>query len=350
MKEGINMKLKKAVKIWLIIGLVMLFFQIFIGGVTRLTGSGLSITKWEIITGTIPPLNAYEWEEAFSLYKNTPQYKKINKGMSMSDFKFIYFWEYLHRLWARSMGFVFLIPFLFFLYKGWLERRLIRKLLILVGLTAVVATFGWIMVASGLNDRPWVSAYKLTWHLSLALIVFYYMAWIVFDHVMDISRLKTKWKTPFIFLFILVAIQIMIGGIMSGSKAGLFFPTWPDMNGELLPSILLNPENWIWTNFILYDENVFFPALVQFCHRLMGYVVFCFGLVYGLKYIRNTFDQSGKIGIAMIGLLCLQVVLGILTVLYCRGSIPLFLGITHQAVAIFLELSILWLIYKNTDR
>ena len=160
-------KYRKAVKVWLIIGLVMIFFQVVIGGVTRLTGSGLSITKWEIVTGTLPPLSDSQWLEEFELYKATPQYQKINEGMSLSDFKFIYFWEYFHRLWARSMGFVFLFPFLFFWWKGWIDKPLMQRLGITVLLAAIVASFGWIMVASGLIDRPWVIAYKLTSRLSI---------------------------------------------------------------------------------------------------------------------------------------------------------------------------------------
>ena len=163
--------LKTPVKIWLVIGLVMIFFQIIIGGITRLTGSGLSITKWEIETGAIPPLNHDQWQDEFELYKRTPQYQKINQGMDLSRFKWIYFWEYLHRLWARSMGFVFLIPLVIFWLKGYLGVKGLKKdLLIVFLLAALVGMFGWIMVGSGLVERPWVNAYKLSIHLGLALI------------------------------------------------------------------------------------------------------------------------------------------------------------------------------------
>ena len=155
-------------KIWLLTGVFMLFVQIIVGGITRLTGSGLSITKWEIITGTIPPLNAVQWDAAFDLYQATPQYQKINQGMSLAEFKFIYFWEYIHRLWARAMGFVFLIPFIYFAIKGWIDRKLMKNLGIVVLLAALAASFGWIMVNSGLKDRPWVNAYKLAVHLGIA--------------------------------------------------------------------------------------------------------------------------------------------------------------------------------------
>ncbi len=341
------MQTKRIVRIWLLVGLVMLFLQIFIGGVTRLTGSGLSITKWDIVVGTIPPLNAQDWLEAFDLYKDTPQYEKINKGMSMSDFKFIYFWEYFHRLWARLMGFVFLIPFLLFVSKGWLSRELIKRLLILVGLTAIVAVFGWIMVASGLEDRPWVSAYKLTWHLSLALVVFCYMAWIVCDFVFRFDRSKTTFGRSFIVLFTLTCIQIMLGGIMSGAKAGLFYPTWPDMNGEMFPTVLLNENYWTISSFYEYDKNPFFPAFIQFCHRIMGYIVFVSGMYIGYRYLKEA-GQKKWIGLTMLVLLTCQVVLGIWTLVSCKGEIPVFLGIVHQSFAILLLISVLLLVYVNT--
>jgi len=168
--KGVHPRLSNylpSVKIWLFIGLVMIFVQVLLGGITRLTGSGLSITKWEIVTGILPPMSQEAWQAEFDLYKATPQYQKINEGMSLSEFKFIYFWEYIHRLWARMMGFVFIIPFVVFLFKGHLDKALIKRLGGVVLMAAIVASFGWIMVASGLEDRPWVNAYKLSLHLGL---------------------------------------------------------------------------------------------------------------------------------------------------------------------------------------
>ncbi len=185
--EFISQKnIPRIVKIWLCIGLFMVFMQVMIGGITRLTESGLSITKWDIVTGTMPPLTTAQWEHEFDLYKATPQYAKLNFGMEMGSifesgtFKFIYFWEYLHRLWARSMGFVFAIPFFIFLARGMLSKRLIKDLGIVIFLAAVVASVGWIMVASGLINRPWVNGYKLTLHLSLAFLLFGYLLWATF--------------------------------------------------------------------------------------------------------------------------------------------------------------------------
>ena len=180
---------RRIVGAWLILGVFLVFFQIIIGGITRLTGSGLSITEWEIVIGSMPPTSAEKWESEFDKYKETPQYEKINQGMSMDDFKFIYFWEWLHRFWARWMGVVFIIPFLFFLFKRWLTRPWIFKLIMVMLLASLVASFGWIMVASGLIDRPWVDAYKLTMHLALALVVFAYLVWLSADMLRDESAL-----------------------------------------------------------------------------------------------------------------------------------------------------------------
>jgi Uncharacterized protein required for cytochrome oxidase assembly len=170
----------RAVKLWLLTGLAMIFMQIVIGGVTRLTGSGLSITRWEIVTGAVPPLSEADWQEAFDLYKQTPQYQKINEGMDIGAFKFIYFWEYFHRLWARLMFFVFVFPFAWFLWRGMMARRLVPRLLVVVALAGLEGFFGWAMVASGLIKRPWVNAYNLTLHLCMALVIFAYLMWTAF--------------------------------------------------------------------------------------------------------------------------------------------------------------------------
>ena len=343
--------MRQIVKYWLLAGMILLFFQIFIGGVTRLTGSGLSITKWEIVTGTIPPLSENQWDEVFNLYKATPQYEKLNEGMSMAQFKFIYFWEYLHRLWARMMGLIFIVPFFVFLFKGWLNPKLIRQLLILVGLAAVVAVFGWIMVASGLIDRPWVNAYKLTWHLSLALVVFSYMAWIVYESWWPDLKRRAEISSGKVTLFlILLAAQIMIGGIMSGSKAGLSYPSWPDMNGSLIPDVLFDVQQWKWQYFIDYDTNSFFPAFVQFVHRSLAYLLLIYGIYLCIRMWRSSVLVEKKSAILLGFVLVLQVILGIWTVINCVGQIPVGLGVAHQAVAVCLLAVTVWVFYISDRR
>ncbi len=339
----------KWIKAWLMIGLIMVFFQVVIGGITRLTGSGLSITKWEIVTGTLPPLNATQWEEAFDLYKATPQYQKINEGMSMASFKFIYFWEYIHRLWARLMGFVFLIPFLIFWSRGMFDKMLKKRLVVVFFLAAVVASFGWIMVASGLINRPWVNAYKLTMHLSLALVLYSYLFWtalkVFYPKVVPFAGKSLRsWG---IAITMVLAFQIILGGIMSGMKAGLNYPTWPAMDGGYIPGILLNSSMWTAENFVNYDSSSFMPALIQVFHRNVAYLLTF--LILGFTYFSfrakptKLFRNGGYI---LVTLLVAQVALGILTLVNCVGSVPVSLGVLHQAFALLLLSSMLFQDYQ----
>lgn len=344
-KEPIYMKI---IKWWLVIGVVMVLGQIVLGGVTRLTGSGLSITKWDIVTGTLPPLNTQEWNEAFDLYKATPQYAKINAGMSMSEFKYIFFWEFTHRLWARLMGFVFAIPFFIFLGKGWLSPDLRKRLGITVLLAAIVAAFGWIMVASGLIERPWVNAYKLTMHLSLACILYAYLLWTTFKQFQP--KVKSfphpVWKRWALALTMLIAFQIILGGIMAGTKAGLQFPTWPDMYGTYLPDILLDGSMWNVGNFSNYDSNPFLITLIQFLHRNTAYLLVVTGLWFSFKLYKTNYSsyiQKGSILLVLV--LITQILLGIYTVLACKGSIPVALGVFHQMGGILLLSTILYIDY-----
>jgi len=338
-----------AVKAWLIAGLFMIFMQVVVGGITRLTGSGLSITRWEIVTGTLPPLNEQQWEEAFGLYKATPQYARINEGMTMGEFQFIYFWEYIHRLWARLMGFVFIIPLAFFWLRGMLDKPLLKRMGVVFLLAALVASFGWIMVASGLVSRPWVNAYKLAMHLSLALILYSYLLWVAFkafqpEQPVLHNRLLKKGA---IAITAAIAVQIVLGGIMSGMKAGLFFPTWPDMNGMALPEVLLSGANWTVENFVDYDSSLFMPALIQLLHRTTAYILIIMVLWYFYKVLKANPGRHLKMGLyLLVSMLIIQVVLGILTVINCIGAIPVGLGVLHQAGALLLLSAILFVDYQ----
>jgi len=345
------MKYSRLVKIWLVLGVVMLFFQIVIGGITRITGSGLSITKWEIITGTLPPLSETRWLEEFDLYKETPQFEMINMDMKMGSifkvgtFKFIYFWEYLHRLWARMMGFVFLFPFIFFVFKSLIDKPLIKRLGIVIILTVLAASFGWIMVASGLIERPWVNAYKLALHLSIGISVYAAMLWTTF-YGFSLPRLKnSKISSTLNFFLIVLCLQIFFGGVMSGMKAGLFYPTWPDMNGSYVPEVIFNSEMYTLDNFNNYDKNELLPGLIQSIHRLTAYLLFFFGL-YVMRKIYSMETKVSRIQAILISLLLVvQMIIGILTVINCQGSIPILYGILHQIFAIFLLSSVLWTRY-----
>lgn len=336
MDQG-KQKIKNQVKIWLWIGFTMVLLQILIGGVTRLTGSGLSITKWEIVTGTLPPMNADQWHVEFDKYRATPQYQKINKGMSMDEFKFIYFWEYFHRLWARLMGFVFLIPAVLFwirgFFPGWLK---IRVVLIFV-IAALVAAFGWIMVASGLVDRPWVNAYRLSLHLSLAVILLAYILWTL----LKTYNLKTfsnrSLYTSALFLNAFLFIQVFLGGMVSGMRAALLYPTFPKMKGEWIPSLLFNSSMWKVENFVQYENSPFFPALIHTLHRFWAYflLIFTAWFLYRIhKSVSTVFLRNSQK--LLVILFALQVLLGIMTVLNSSGMVPVFWGVSHQVVGVLL--------------
>ncbi len=346
------MNIKPAVRNWLLLGAILVWFQIFIGGVTRLTESGLSITEWEIVEGTLPPLSAAAWTEALEEYKLTPQYKKINEGMTMSEFKFIYFWEYFHRLWARMMGFVFLFPLIYFVLRGWIPKRLVPNLLAMFFGAAIVALFGWIMVASGLKDRPWVNAYKLSVHLGLALILYCIILW---------TWMKEKWRSVELVrsahrsslmvwsrvILVLLSVQIILGGWMSGMKAALLYPQWPDMNGKFIPDALRDGDSWKWSNVVDYDGlAVFMPALVQFSHRMLAYLLTGLILWWWIsRLMRHSSTAIRRAGGIMILLLIAQILLGITTLVLSVGSIPVGWGSAHQMVAILLLSIVVFLFF-----
>lgn len=340
------MERNKAVGIWLFIGVVMIFFQIVIGGVTRLTGSGLSITKWEIVTGTIPPLSEDSWQKEFEHYKATPQYHKINKGMSLGDFKFIYFWEYFHRLWARSMGFVFLFPLLYFLWKKKIRQALKPHLAGVFGLAALVASFGWIMVASGLVERPWVNAYKLSIHLSLGILLYAYVLYLAYSETFAHKRTASTSMHSWAFTLTgVLALQIFFGGLMSGMKAGLFFPTWPDMNGAIIPLELMDLSKFSISAFTHYDSNIYAVAFVQFFHRFLAYAIIILAFIFWKKIKDSKIAAIQNAKNILVFTVLLQVTLGIITVVMCKGQIPVFWGVAHQAGAILLLSVLLYILY-----
>jgi cytochrome c oxidase assembly protein subunit 15 len=317
----------------------MVFFQIVIGGITRLTGSGLSITEWDIVMGSIPPLNEPGWIEEFEKYKATPQYQKINEGMSLSQFKFIYFWEYLHRLWARIMGFVFIIPFLFFYSKKALPGRLRQNLLKVVLLAMAAASFGWIMVASGLIDRPWVNAYKLSLHLLLGISVFVVLFWSVYDFVKvgPGGRRPIQLTYPRLLKLILIVlvIQIIFGGWMSGMRAALFYPNWPLIGDHVFPPDIFLRSNWSLQSFIHYDRGPFVVGLIQVLHRMTAYVIVIMVMWYVLRNRLWLIEKKGLVSITFfLSLLVVQIVLGIVTLLLSKSTIPVLWGVLHQGVGV----------------
>lgn len=341
-----NYKYSKIIRSWLLLGLIMLIGQVVLGGITRLTGSGLSITRWDIITGVIPPLNAEQWLKAFELYKETPQFHKINSMFTINEFKFIYFWEYFHRLWVRSLGFIFLIPFVIFVLKKQIDSYLIKRLGLVVLLTILTASAGWIMVQSGLINRPWVNAYKLTIHFVLAILVIAAMVKTIADVYVFGSQRKIKSKSFVLVVLNITFIQLIFAGLLAGMRAALYYPTWPDMNGEFIPAVLLNSTHWTWANMINYDSYLFAPAFIQFAHRILAYLlgILTFYMFFKLK---SEVERTSKKWVNYTTILVvLQIVLGIFLVINVEGKIPLFFGVTHQLVGLLYFMSLLFLYYS----
>lgn len=323
------------IRYWLVLGLVLVAGQIFLGGITRLTGSGLSITKWDIIIGTVPPMNDEAWEEVFALYKDTPQYRLINQGMSMASFKWIYFWEYMHRLWARMMGLVFIFPFLFFVWKQWLSRKMILRLAVLIVLVILTASFGWIMVASGLIDRPWVNAYKLSLHLILGFSVFWFLYYIFLFYknfekpVICFGQKYWRWVA------LLVILQIWLGGMVSGMKAGSSYPTWPLMHDTFIPAVLLDLDNWKIEHFIAYDDHQFMSGFSQFFHRMIAYLIVI--LIFIGVYKKGRLCGYQLFNKMLIGTVLVQILLGIWTVISFRDGVPVIIASMHQLGGLMLS-------------
>jgi len=247
--------------------------MVVIGGITRLTGSGLSITEWKIITGTFPPLNEAQWQQEFAQYKLSPQFQKINSHFSIEEFKNIYWWEYLHRLVGRMIGLVFIIPFLFFWFKKHIDKKLLPKLIIIFLLGAWQGFLGWYMVASGLQNNPFVSHYRLAIHLINAFITFGYIFWVALDLHFEKKEKSTVNKNVLrlsIVTFILLIVQIIYGAFVAGLHAGQIFNTWPKMGDEWIASSVISAFKNDGINSLVNEIST-----VQFIHRTLGLVVFC---------------------------------------------------------------------------
>ncbi len=352
--DTVNSSFARSVRIWLMIGVFMVFVQVIIGGITRLTDSGLSITEWEVIKGTLPPLNEAQWIEAFDKYKEhaKKQYEALHANMTMSEFKIIYFWEYFHRLWARSIGFVFLFPFLYFLWKKMLPSWMIRRLGVAVLLAALAATFGWIMVASGLNDdtRTWVSAYKLVVHLSIATVLFAHLFWTwlkaTYPNTSD-AHLNHLRRLSY-WIIGITLLQIVFGGLMAGMRAGLVHPYFPFfVEGERWGQIL-NSTNGLSTDAIInYEPDLYIKGVVQIIHRFTAYLLSGM-IIYFFWKTRKTqiSDRLNKGRYLLIIMLGIQFLIGVMTVINCFGRVPLVYGVLHQAGALILLSILLFISYQ----
>jgi cytochrome c oxidase assembly protein subunit 15 len=315
----------------------MVYGMVVLGGVTRLTGSGLSMVEWDPIFGIIPPLDDSEWNETFELYRQSPEYLKINIGMDLNGFKNIYWFEYAHRVLGRTIGTVFLLPFLYFLARGWISRALVPKLAGMFVLGGLQGLLGWYMVKSGLVDNPHVSQYRLTAHLGMAILIYAWMfhvalgLWFRDDQRMVVSRGMRRGIT---MLAGLVVLTILSGGFVAGLKAGFAYNTFPLMDGHWIPQaiFMLDPT---WRNFF---ENI---ATVQFDHRVLATLVFCAVLVLWFGSLRQPAARgTGNTTHVLMAVAILQVALGIATLLL---HVPVAIASMHQAGALLLFSTLLYL-------
>ena len=325
-----------SLKIWLITMITLLLLIVFVGGLTRLTESGLSITVWEVFKGVFPPLNLQEWNNYFSEYKKIPEYKLLNTEMSLDEFKIIFYWEYSHRMLARVIGLISIIPIIYFsiTYKGFLNNY--KRYFILFFLIVFQGFIGWYMVKSGLDKNLDVSHYRLAIHLSVALIIFSLSLWFFFD-LTNIEKFNIKLPLKLTtIIFMLVGLQIILGALLAGLNGGLIYNTWPDMNGSFLPNdIILNDY------FTLSALSN--PSIIQFLHRITAYLLVFLIIFLHIYYIKLNLDLKSLLLFDLAVLI--QIFLGIITLL---SSVEIKYASLHQIGSIVVLSSYLNIFYKNT--
>jgi cytochrome c oxidase assembly protein subunit 15 len=342
----------RPVALWVYAGVVMLLIQVILGGITRLSGSGLSITEWNVVTGTLPPLDTAQWQEAFDKYRQTPQFRLINSDFGLSDFKFIFFWEWFHRLWARLVGVVFLVGLAVFLWKRMLQPSMIRTLVILFVVGALQGTVGWIMVLSGFSgDAIYVAPLKLALHFVFAMGLIVYLFWFALDcSVSPRSRLFNRSASAlrgctWVILGLLF-FQLLYGALMAGHKAAAVAPTWPTINGSWVPDGLFRQRP-------LKQDLVGNTITVQFMHRMLAYTLFAGILVWTFLAFRvrqatATFIRWRWLPL---GVVTLQILLGISSLLTSPGIIARkwvafdWIALLHQATGLLFLVTMVWMLY-----
>lgn len=347
-------KPRRYVSAWILIGVFMLLVQVILGGITRLTGSGLSITEWNVVTGTLPPLNDQQWAQEFDKYRQTPQYLLLNSGFTINDFKFIFFWEWFHRFWARLIGVVFIVGFVYLMSKRYLRREMQQPLLFLFFFGAFQGAIGWIMVASGLTgDAVYVKPTRLALHFIFAMALIAYAFWFALQlrvpaQERSVAPSLRKWTWWIIGLLFL---QLIFGALMAGHKAALAAATWPTINGDLIPSSLFQ-EKPLLLNFF---EN---KITIHFVHRGLAYLLLILIIIYTIKANRiapvgKTFRKARLFPAILVSA---QVILGIVSVLTSPGIVPQKWGVfewmaqLHQVVGMLLLLSFVAMLYLLPKR
>lgn len=325
----------KSVIIWLLTGCAIIFLMVVIGGITRLTESGLSMVDWKLFMGMVPPLNEQEWITTFNQYKQFPEYQEVNFMFTLEEFKSIFFWEYLHRLIGRLLGLIFILPFVYFLITKKITGKLVKQCLIILGMGAFQGFLGWWMVKSGLVDNPDVSHYRLAVHLIAAFLTFAYTFWVALTLMYkDVERPNVPFMRKCIaVLFVLTVVQIVYGAFVAGLNAGFVMNTYPKMGDSWFPESITAMQP-LWVNFI---DGI---GGVQFVHRTLAHIVVglvLFILLKSSQFQLNKLQTNGLIG--MLVIVFVQFLLGIFTLLY---AVPVWLGMTHQVGAFFLLATIVY--------
>ena len=315
------------IRIWLLSTIIMVILMILIGGVTRLTDSGLSMVEWRPLWGFLPPISQFEWNRVFELYMKSPEYIFKNKGMSLEEFKEIFFWEYFHRLWGRLIGIIFIIPLLFFIIVKKIPKSILSKLFLILFLGGLQGFIGWWMVKSGLVNDPTVSQYRLTIHLSNALLILSLLIWVYLDVKEGVSQIKPDFS---FFMFSILFITIIAGAFVAGMDAGLMYNEYPFMGDSLIP------ENYGEYQLLDPFEN---PASAQFHHRHLALFTTLCTLFYCYKYYFESEDKKvKKLSLLISIVVCSQFTLGIITLI---NMVPVYLGAIHQTGAVILFISLI---------
>ncbi|PQV44890.1 cytochrome c oxidase assembly protein subunit 15 [Jejuia pallidilutea] len=330
----------KRVIYWLLTGCALIFIMVVVGGITRLTHSGLSISNYKLISGTIPPMNEVEWQEAFDLYKQYPEYQKLNNHFDLEDFKDIYFWEWLHRVLGRFIGIVFIIPFIYFLVTKQLTKPTIKKSIILLLMGSFQGFLGWYMVKSGLVDRPDVSHYRLAAHLTTAFLTFAYTFWVALDLIFPKKKdINKNFRNLVRFGLVILIIQIIYGAFVAGLDAGWIHNHWPMMSeGKFMHETVYIEQNPLYKNFIEGKSGV------QFVHRILAYVVVFIIIVIWRKSKQLILTKYQVNGITwLLIMVCIQFILGVFTILL---QVPVWLGVAHQVGAFILLLAMVFTLHR----
>ena len=325
-------KTNRAVIIWLIAVCLTVFCMVVVGGITRLTESGLSMVNWHPLVGIVPPMTELEWQAEFDTYKAFPQYQKVNTGMSLDEFKNIFYWEYGHRVLGRLVGVVFLVPFIVLFITGKIGKPLVPKLVVGLALGGLQGLMGWYMVKSGLVDIPRVSHYRLAAHLLLALLILGYLSWLVFSLWQGkLVKVQQGFRNmTYLFMFVLV-LQLLYGALVAGSRAGYGYNTFPLMNGDFIPSLAFQ-HNPFWMNFL--DNN----AMLQFLHRWIGALVLLMAAM--LYYLSR--PEVRFVTLTLLLAILAQFLLGVVTLI---NVVPISLASIHQAGACIVLVMTIFLLY-----